>query len=127
MGIRRAEESDAWKLAHAFTLEVYRIVRASADANRDYRFRDQIFDAASSGQANIEEGFHRFSAGEIVQFLSYARASVNEALGRLADGVDRQYYPREEIARALELGARAAGAIAAWQRSLKPFAQKQRR
>jgi len=121
MGVRRVEELHAWQLAHAFKREVYAVVRASADASGDFRFRGQLFEAASSGESNVEEGFHRYGAGEMLLFLSYARASIAEARGRLKDGVDRGYYGTADAERALALGARAAGAIAALQRSLRPF------
>jgi len=121
VGVRRVEDLEAWQLARAFKLEVYRLVRSSEDARRDLRFRDQLFAAASSGEANVEEGFHRFRAGEMFLFLSYARASIGEARGRLRDGSDRGYYAADRASAALAIGARAAGAIAALQRSLRPY------
>ena len=124
MGVRRLEELEAWQLARAFKLEVYELVRANVDARSDLRFRDQLFAAARSAEANVEEGFHRYGAGHMIQFLSYARASIGEAIGWLRDGTDRGYYGEKQAAAALTLGARAAGAIAALQRSLRPFVKK---
>jgi hypothetical protein len=53
VGVRRVEDLAAYQLAVQFKLAVYEIVRAHGAAEGDLRYRDQLFDAASSGEANI--------------------------------------------------------------------------
>ena len=42
VGARRLDELIAWQLAHAFKLEVYRLIRTHRAVERDLRFADQI-------------------------------------------------------------------------------------
>jgi carbamoyl-phosphate synthase large subunit len=121
VGVRRVEDLAAYQLAVQFKLAVYEIVRAHGAAEGDLRYRDQLFDAASSGEANIAEGFARFGAREFRRFLGYARASLVEATTRVQDGVHRGHFRQAECADALALGDRAIGAITALHRSLGPF------
>ena len=124
MGFKKLEDSIAFQLTQSFKLETYRLVKVTPDAWRDLKYRSQLYDAVASAESNIDEGFHRRTAGEIVQFLAIARGSISEAKRRLQDGVHRGYFQDESIRSALALGSRAAGAIAAWQRSLEPFLKK---
>jgi four helix bundle protein len=108
-------------LAQAFKLEVYRLVEAHPAAKNDFKYRGQLFDAASGGEGNVDEGFQRYRAGEMRLFLSYARASISEAKRRVVDGVHRGYFPADACEPALTVGRRAGAAIAGLQRSLLPF------
>jgi four helix bundle protein len=125
MGVKKVEDLIAFQLSRAFKLAVYAVVNGSSKASADFRYRDQLFDAASSGESNVDEGFHRYGAGEMVHFLSIARASIAEAKRRLADGVDRGHFEATAVAPALELGRRAGAALAGLQRSLKPFTRRE--
>jgi four helix bundle protein len=127
VGVRRIEDLVAWQLSREFKLAVYRLVKDHPRASSDLRYRDQLWQAASSGEANVDEGFHRYTAGEFVRFLSYARASVHEAVRRVADGIDRGHFTPVECDATLVLGRRAAAAIAGLQRSLKPFTRRGQR
>jgi hypothetical protein len=62
MGVKKVEDLIAFQQARAFKLEVYSIVRRHPAAYRDYRYRDQLFDAALSAEANIAEGWRRFGS-----------------------------------------------------------------
>ena len=79
MGVKRLEDLVAFQLAVEFKLEVYRLIRESPAARRDFRFRAQLSDASASVEACLAEGWHRYVAGEFVTFLRYARASLAEA------------------------------------------------
>ena len=111
----------AWQLARQFKLEVYRVVRATSEANRDFEYRQQLFGAAASGEANIAEGFHRFAPAEFAHFLAIARGSIGEAKVRLIDGIDRGYLSAPDCVRALNLGNRAIGCVTSLKVSLEPF------
>jgi hypothetical protein len=64
----------AWQLARELKLSVYQLVKHPKMA-RDFRFIDQITDAAASGPRNIAEGFGRFNRKEFAHFLKIAIAS----------------------------------------------------
>jgi len=121
VGVRRLEDLVAYTLSVELRRAVYKLVRAHARADRDYRYRSQLFDSVSSTAANVAEGFGRRAVPEFCQFLSYARGSVNEAMNWVQDGVDRDYFSTEAASDAMTLGRRTAAAIAGLQRSLKPF------
>ena len=121
MVFKKIEDSVAFRLTQEFKLATYRLVRGSPDAYNDIRFRSQLYDAVRSAESNIDEGFHRDSTGEIINFLGIARGSIAEAKRRIRDGVDCGYYSEDSIASVIILGSRAGGALAAWQRSLEPF------
>ena len=121
MGVARVEDLIVWQLASAFKREVYRLVRHSGEANRDLRYRGQLFDAASSTEANVIEGFHRNRPKEFAQFLRYARASHAEAEARLKDGIARGYFSSEQCKEALLLAKRCSMALLRLLQSLTPF------
>ena len=99
MGVQRLEDLIAWQLAVKFKLEVYRLVSTSRTAQRDLGFRDQLFEAACGAEMTIAEGFARYSAGQMVQFFGYARASLAEAKRRLHDGASRTLRGHQRPAR----------------------------
>lgn len=57
--------------------DVYRITRQGGFA-KDWGLRDQVRKAAVSIPSNIAEGFERYSAGELKQFLNIAKGSAGE-------------------------------------------------
>ena len=121
MGAKRLEELVAWQLAHEFKVEVYRLVRESAPASRDLDYRQQLMGAASSGEANVAEGFHRFAPAEFAQFLNIARGSLGEAKVRLTDGIDRGYFVAADCASAIALANRSLGCVTSLKLSLEPY------
>ena len=125
MGVRTLRELLVYRLSVEFKGKVYALVNGNHAASRDLRYRDQLFDAVLSVSANIAEGFGRRTTRDFSLFLSYARGSVNEAITRLEDGVHRGYFDTAQPAEALDLGRRTATAIAALQRSLQPFLNRQ--
>ena len=76
MGVKRLEDPVAFLLAVEFKRGVYRVVRASPDAWADVRYRAQVFNAARSVEANIAEGWKRFSAGDMPRFFRIALGSL---------------------------------------------------
>jgi four helix bundle protein len=106
MGVRHYKELFAWQTGQAFKLEVYRIVCTSKHASRNFRYRDQIFDAARGVPANIVEGFRRCSPGDFARFLDYSIASLGEAEEDLHDGIHLHYFPAAECQTAFSLAFR---------------------
>ena len=62
---------------------------SKAPACHDFRFRDNIRDAADSAQRNFPEGFGRFAPGDFAHFLDHSRASLLETKNELAVGLHR--------------------------------------
>ncbi len=124
MGIKHLDDLKALKAAVAFKEEVYAIVRASPEANRDLKYRSQLFDAASSIEGNIAEGWGRKGAGQMTLFLGYAIGSLEKARRRLLDGVARGYFPRSVCVAALAHAAHCGGATVNLKRSLEPFIRR---
>ena len=111
-------------MAVDFKLEVYRLIRESPGASRDFRFQNQLSDAAASVEACLAEGWHRYVAGEFVTFLRYSRASLGEAERWLHDGVARRYFEPTTISSALDTASRCGAAITNLRKSLEPFTKK---
>lgn len=124
MGAKRLDELRAWQSARAFKLEIYRLVRGSAEAKADFPFKSQLYEAAASGESNVAEGFHRFVAGEFAHFLGFACASIGEAQVRVQDGIDRGYFTDADTAECVRLGAEAMALVTALKTSLQPFIAK---
>ncbi|MGH7526721.1 MAG: four helix bundle protein [Gemmatimonadales bacterium] len=95
-GIRRFEDLIAWQKARILTRKVYRVSRAG-DFARDYDLARQIRSAAVSVMANVAEGFERSRRGELLQFLSVAKASCGEVRSHLYVAVDAGYLPEREF------------------------------
>ncbi len=111
MGVRRYDELVAWQLAEAFKSEVFTLVRQSATARVDYRYRSQLVEASSAATKDIAEGFLRYSAGDFARFLAFALGSLGEADRRLADGVELGHFTAEQCAEAFRFARRASVAI----------------
>jgi four helix bundle protein len=127
VGVRRIEDLVAYTLSVELRRAVYQLAREHPAVNRDYRYRDQLFDAVASAPANIAEGFGRRTTVEFCRFLAYARGSVAETQNWLQDGADRGYFSEMAAADANTLARRTAAAVAGLQRSLKPFLPPNRR
>jgi four helix bundle protein len=115
----------AWQLARELKLSVYQLVKHPKMA-RDFRFIDQITDAAASGPRNIAEGFGRFNRKEFAHFLKIAIASEQEVRNHIIDAFDRGYIDAEERDDGVRLSKRAVTAAARLRRYLlsdrNPFA-----
>ena len=127
MGVKRLEDLVAFRLALEFKRGVYAIVRKSPQAWNDLRYRSQLFDAASGVEANIAEGWKRFSAGDMALFLRYALSSLEEAKRRLKDGIDRGYFTDSDCSEILVIGYCCGAATMGLWKVLQEFAAKKRR
>ena len=92
MGFKSIEECLAFQLGVEFKLEVYRVFESSPAATRDFKYKSQLFEAASGVEASLDEGFNRNGAAEFQQFIRYAIGSLAEARRRLRDGIHRKYW-----------------------------------
>jgi four helix bundle protein len=115
---RHYSELDAWQLANELKLRVYGLTD-SGSVTRDFKFRDQLREAAASGPSNIAEGFGRYKPRQFRQFLDIAIASLTETSNHLCDGVDRKHFTAKDIAPLLPLAQRAKGAAIGLKAYLK--------
>jgi four helix bundle protein len=75
--ITKFEELEVWQLARAFAATIYKIT-LQENFSKEYKFKDQIKDSSGSVMDNIAEGFGRDSRLEFINFLGYAKGSLNE-------------------------------------------------
>lgn len=95
-GARDFRELVAWQLARQLKMRAEEICQRSS-ASQDFKYRDQLRDAAASAPRNIAEGFGRFRHKEFAQFVRIAKASEVEVLNHFVDGVDKAYISKEEF------------------------------
>jgi|SRR5688572_16555221 len=119
MGVQKLEDLVAFQQAVAFKTEVYAIVRRHAIANNSWKYRDQLFDAASSIEANIAEGWRRYGKPDMIRFLRYASGSLEEARVRLLDGVARGHFTKQTCLEALQHARRCSAATEKFIESLR--------
>ena len=117
-GADRFEDLLAWQRAHELHIEVW-TASNRPPANRDLRFRDQIWDASESVERNVAEGFGRFNPGQFAHFLDFSRGSILETKTLLRKGCAVGYWNDEEFNRLDRLADRALQAIAKLQRYLR--------
>src|SRR6478735_3967573 len=83
-GVWKFEDLVAWKLA----VELQQVADRCCDQSRvkrDFKFRDQLADAAASAPRNIAEGFGRFHHPEFARFARIAKGSEEEVLNHFLD------------------------------------------
>jgi four helix bundle protein len=116
--MRRYQDFTAWQLAAELNSKIFALTSAPP-SSYDFRFRDNIRDAADSAQRNFPEGFGRFSPGDFARFLDHSRASLLEVKNELAVGLDRGYFRSEDVDEATTLVKRALKALSGLQQYLR--------
>ena len=97
MKIERFEDIKAWQEARALGRMVHDAVKSNKNFSNDYKFRDQIQNAAASIMSNIAEGFSRRSTKELAQFLFIAKGSAAEVQSQLYIALDQGYISQEKF------------------------------
>jgi four helix bundle protein len=64
--MRRYQDFKAWQLARELNTKVFEMT-SRAPACHDFKFLDNIRDAADSAQRNYPEGFGRFASGDALE------------------------------------------------------------
>ena len=116
--VRRFQDLECHKLAVQVRREVFRLT-ARDPVRTDFKFVGQIRDSARGGARNISEGFSRFNPTEILQFLSYAQASLDETQDHTIDAQESGYFSDDETEVVLTLIKRTLGAIRNWREYLE--------
>lgn len=95
-GWRDFTEIGAWQRARSLKQTVDVLLRRP-EFKRQFRFCDQLSDAARSGSSNIAEGFARFGNKEFARFVRIAKASEAEVLNHLIDAQDQSLLSDQEF------------------------------
>jgi four helix bundle protein len=102
MAPRHFRELQCWQLADELRRDVHAICANSA-LSADRRFCEGFRDASGSVCRNLAEGFTRFHSGEIVQFFTYALASLAEVQDYLSESLVRDALSRARYDQLIDL------------------------
>ncbi|MFZ1527517.1 MAG: four helix bundle protein [Ferruginibacter sp.] len=92
--IKKFEDLEIWQLARLYHKKIIDIAKTTALA-KDFKLKDQIEASSGSCMDNIAEGFGRGSRLEFIQFLSIAKASLDESVSQVFRITDKQYISSE--------------------------------
>ena len=90
------EELEIWKEARRLYKKVLALINRELVA-KDFRFRNNMKEAAGSVMDNIAEGFDRDSRLEFVNALRYSKGSTGEVRSQLFRGFDNEYWNESEL------------------------------
>ncbi len=116
-GVRRFTDLAAWQRAHELQILCNELLKTPVVRN-DFRFRDQLSDAASSGTRNLAEGFGRFRPRENAQYVRVAKGSAHEVLALLIEARMKGYIAAEKFADFENAANRTIGTIVRYLRYL---------
>jgi four helix bundle protein len=122
-GAKSCEELDIYQLAVEIRRLVIRFTSAEP-VSRDFKFVQQIRDAARGAPRNIAEGFSRCAPGDFHRFLSYAKASLAETRNHVVDGFESGYLDQKLRDELLALIRRTIAGIDGLMRYLRSSAAK---
>jgi four helix bundle protein len=117
-GVDRFEDLLTWQLMHQADTEIRRVAD-QPPISTDFKFRDQITDAADSAVRNGAEGFARYNPGEFARFLDVSRASATEVRACLKTARSAGYISTQDFDRLDALVRRGLQAVAKFQRYLR--------
>ncbi len=117
-GVDRFEDLLTWQLMHQADTEIRRVAD-QPPISTDFKFRDQITDAADSAVRNVAEGFARYNPGEFARFLDVSRASATEVRACLKTARSAGYISTQDFDRLDALVRRGLQAVAKFQRYLR--------
>ena len=116
--MRRYQDFKAWQLARELHRKVIAMT-STGPASRDFKFRDNLRDAADSAQRNFPEGFGRFAPADFAHFLDHSRASLLEVKNGIGAGYDRRHFQELDCLEADALASRALKALSGLQQYLR--------
>ena len=90
------EDLEIWKEARRLYNKVLALIKREVVA-KDFRFKNNMKEAAGSVMDNIAEGFERDSRLEFVNALSYSKGSTGEVRSQLFRGFDNEYWDELEL------------------------------
>lgn len=96
MNYKRFEELPCWIKARELCQAVYKIINLPS-FKKDFKLRNQIWDAAGSVMDNIAEGFDDGSTREFIRFLGYSQRSTSEVQSQLYRAIDCGYVNQSQF------------------------------
>ena len=118
MGAKTFEELYAWQLSAELRNAIVAVCATGA-LDSDFKFRDQIREAARSAPALIAEGFGRFGHREFRRYLTMARAELLEVQDALTDLRHRRLIAPGEVDRLFRLANHAARVVSLLRSSIE--------
>ncbi len=115
--MRRYQDFNTWQFARQLHNKVFDMTSRPPSCH-DFKFRDNLRDAADSAERNFPEGFGRFAPGDFANFLNHSRASLLETKNELEVGLERGYFRESDVNEAQSLADRALKALSGLQRYL---------
>jgi four helix bundle protein len=109
---------EIWQEARALSKVVYEIT-CIEPFSKDFKFKDQIRDAAGSTMDNVAEGYGRGGNREFVNFLSIAKGSNDEVRSQSYRAFDFNYINQEKLDELLERTDKISKKIANFIQYLK--------
>jgi four helix bundle protein len=118
MRVRQYRDLVVWQRAVELVAEIYRL---SATFPRDERFglTAQLRRASVSVVANIAEGSGRATSPDLMNFLSYARGSLNEAESMVFVAQRLAFVTPADCVEALRLADETSRMLAALRRNIR--------
>ncbi|HET8796156.1 MAG TPA: four helix bundle protein [Thermoanaerobaculia bacterium] len=116
--IERFEDLVAWQKARRYACVIHELTRQPTFA-RDFKLRDQIWDAAISISSNIAEGFERNGMREFHQYLSISKASCGEVRSQLYLAYDVGHIDERTLRLTLAQGVEVGRIIGGLRRSVE--------
>jgi len=108
-GARSHKELICWQRPYELKLGVYELADRDS-VKRDFKFRGQLRESASSAPRLIAEGFGRYYPAEFAKYLRMANGELKETIESLDDGVDRKHFTRDDVIPLQRLAKRASKA-----------------
>jgi len=116
--VDRFEDLVSWQRMYELSVEVFKATE-HGPGSRDWKYRDQIRDAADSAERNVAEGFGRYDPPVFARFLDFSRASAEETKALLKKGAALGYFTQADFERLDLLASRGLQAVARLQRYLR--------
>lgn len=113
------ENLRVWQKAISFAQQVLDISENLNTDRKHFRLVEQLESACTSVAMNIAEGKGRFSKKEYVQFLYYARGSLNEVITLLIIFSQRSWIKNEQLTKIKSSSIELAKMLNALIRSIK--------
>lgn len=120
MNYKKFEELPCWIKARELCQAVYQIINLTGFKN-DFKFRDQIWDAAGSVMDNIAEGFDDGSTREFIRFLGYSQRSSSEVQSQLYRAIDCGYIDQSQFDNVYEIASECRKQIKGFRKYLREY------
>ena len=120
MNYKRFEELPCWQKARELCQAVFDLI-SQGGFQKDFTFRNQIWDAAGSSMDNIAEGFDDGSTREFIRFLGYAQRSSSEVQSQLYRALDCHYITKSQFDKVYDMASECRKQIKGFRKYLREY------